>query len=373
MKKLSPNIETKKVQSVFFKQVTFDYGKLIKALAKAVGHGTAGKWDELANDATDAAAALGISTDAGELAGSLIERSMTKAIFELIGESLNQEAGDVDNLTPDAVGVSTLSQAFEIDARFLDRPDQIPILQDSQLLVFRWFKQRGFSDASSSALSNRLPAYFVYALNHEWRRNAKTYKPLIDALSTPFSQAGEREWSWTSYSASLQRKISESMLDEPFSLAQLYVPLNATYPEESAKGSEAFEDPVAFTKSPRKVVVDLERQLTSWLKRNDPHDAVRVLSGGPGSGKSSFAKVFAAHVAKAELRKVIFIPLHLIDADKSLEDEVGRFVRDEGILHHNPLDHDSPDSNLFIIFDGLDELASLGKAAAETTRLRFRS
>ena len=62
------------------------------------------------------------------------------------------------------------------------------------------------------------------------------------------------------------------------------------------------------------------------------------------------------------------MPLHLIDPDKDLVDEVGRFVQAEGVLTQNPLDPNSPESNLTIIFDGLDELASQGKAAAETAR-----
>ena len=70
--------------------------------------------------------------------------------------------------------------------------------------------------------------------------------------------------------------------------------------------------------------------------------------------------------------KVLYVPLHLIDASKDLVEEVGRFVRDEGILLQNPLDPESPEPNLLLIFDGLDELASQGKAAAETARAFVR-
>ena len=69
---------------------------------------------------------------------------------------------------------------------------------------------------------------------------------------------------------------------------------------------------------------------------------------------------------------MLYVPLHLIDPTKSLLDEVGRFVKDEGVLLQNPLDTESPEPNLLIIFDGLDELASQGKAAAETARAFVR-
>jgi len=61
----------------------------------------------------------------------------------------------------------------------------------------------------------------------------------------------------------------------------------------------------------------------------------------------------------------LYVPLHLIDASKDLIEEIGRFIREEGILSENPLNPESPEPNLLIIFDGLDELASQGRVAAE--------
>jgi len=42
------------------------------------------------------------------------------------------------------------------------------------------------------------------------------------------------------------------------------------------------------------------------------------------------------------------------------------------VLLQNPLDPESPEPNLLVIFDGLDELASQGKAATETARAFVR-
>ena len=125
-------------------------------------------------------------------------------------------------------------------------------------------------------------------------------------------------------------------------------------------------------KPARRIVVSLRRELEQWLQTASGEDTIRVVSGGPGSGKSSFARVFAAEIAQHKKLKVLFIPLHLIDTSKELVDEVARFVKDEGVLLQNPLDPESPEPNLLIIFDGLDELASQGKAAAETARAFVR-
>jgi replication-associated recombination protein RarA len=47
----------------------------------------------------------------------------------------------------------------------------------------------------------------------------------------------------------------------------------------------------------KRVVVDLQAELEAWLRKADKDDAIRVICGGPGCGKSSFAKIFAATCA----------------------------------------------------------------------------
>jgi Mrp family chromosome partitioning ATPase len=86
-----------------------------------------------------------------------------------------------------------------------------------------------------------------------------------------------------------------------------------------------------------RVVTSLASELNGWLTADDRQNTIRVISGGPGSGKSSFARIFAAGVSKTGTPRVLFVPLHLIDPAKDLVDEIARFVRDEGVLAHNPI------------------------------------
>jgi uncharacterized protein YjbI with pentapeptide repeats len=196
---------------------------------------------------------------------------------------------------------------------------------------------------------------------------------LIEALNTPFTKAGDREWAWTEYAALLQRRIQEPVFDEPFSLRQIFVPMSAYYVKERPLTEMEREAERSESQKRVHVVVSLQKELSNWLDQRDPQDAIRVISGGPGSGKSSFARVFAAGIPQSHPKiKVLFVPLHLIDASNDLVDEVGRFIGDEGVLLQNPLDQDSPEPNLLIIFDGLDELASQGKAAADTAKAFVR-
>ena len=87
---LSPKLKVQKPVSVLFKPVKADFKDLFKALAKGVGHTATGKWAELGGDAVEALSALGLATEPGELAFLLIRRSLTMAVFELVGDSASQ-------------------------------------------------------------------------------------------------------------------------------------------------------------------------------------------------------------------------------------------------------------------------------------------
>ena len=120
------------------------------------------------------------------------------------------------------------------------------------------------NNPSAKAIADRLPSYFVYALNQEWRKNAKTYRPIVEALDTPFAKAGDRELAWAAYSALLQHRINEGIFDEPFSLSQIYVPLNAFCIEECA-GKEQSDEMARIKRERRRMVVSLEKELEQWL------------------------------------------------------------------------------------------------------------
>jgi uncharacterized protein YjbI with pentapeptide repeats len=370
MRKATPKLKVKTPQSVFSKTLKLDYKKLFTGLSKMVVHGATGQWVSAATDYIEALSAIGLTTEPGELASKLIHRSIIKALFELIDESVKvqncEEEPPVERFVED-LDFSISNNEIYIDSYFLDRPSSLPIIKDVQLLLEYWLKKVGVPASTSDAIVNRFPSYFIYALIQEWRTNAKSYAPVLAAINTPFSKAGEREWAWYAYFAMLKRKTQESIFDESYSLKQIYVPLNAYY-----LGDEVVDESKSWINNTGKkqirIVVSLDEELENWLENQSKSDSIRVISGGPGCGKSSFAKNFAANIANIEKKKVLFVSLHLIDPLKDVVDEVGRFVKEEGILIQNPLDPDSPEPNLLIIFDGLDELASQGRAAAEAAR-----
>jgi uncharacterized protein YjbI with pentapeptide repeats len=374
MSKANHKIKTKKPVPVVRKPLKAEYKEFFKALGKGVAHAAIGKWDELGSDAVDALSAVGLTTEPEELAHHLVHRSLKLAVVELVRESASHLSADAKEDSDDLLeqmDFTGLADKIPVDRKFFDRPADLPLLEGMKPILTLWFANHGVGSAAANTIAERLPSYFVYALSQEWRRNLKSYEPLLKAVDTPFVKAGDREWAWSSYAALLQRRIQECVFDEPFSLSQIYIPLNAFYFEEESGKSRGGE--MMRTGEPRhRVVLELEKELESWLRQSEPADAIRVISGGPGSGKSSVARIFAARITECDRVRVLFVPLHLIDPAKDLVEEVGRFVRDEGVLSQNPLDPESPEPNLLIIFDGLDELASQGKAAAETARAFVR-
>ena len=279
-----------------------DYKGLFKSLSKGVIHVSGGKLEEAGIDATETLSALGLKTeDPGEIAFLLINRSINEALLDLVNESsclqLMDEKMDPDAMIEQLDFTSAVAEVF-IDRKFLDRPAELPFLKDVQSLLQKWLEGLCVSDPkagpSAKAIADRLPSYFVYSLIQEWRKNAKTYLPIIEALDTPFARAGDREWAWSAYSALLNQRIDEGIFDEPFSLRQMYVPLNAFYLEDKKDGKVQSEEMARMGRKRRRVVVSLEKELEQWLNNPRSQDAIRVISGGPGSGKSSFARIFAA-------------------------------------------------------------------------------
>ena len=352
--------------SVWNKPLALDAKAFSQALAKAIGHGLLGKFEDLADDGVDAMEALGLRGNEPEvLLFLLVQQALKLALADLLRDSESHLPPTLDQHTGDFV--TTLQQHFTqicISRDFFEHPQNLPLLQTIQQALVAWLVAHDTEAAVAETLAARLPGYFPFALHREWRKHGERYAPIKAALDTPFAKASEREQAWRTYQAYLQQRIEEGAFGEAFGLKQIYIPLNGYREEKSDSELEKMEP-----RQPNKrMVLGLAEELTTWLHQSNKDDAVRVLSGGPGSGKSSFAKMFAARVSAEGRLKVLFVPLHLIDPTGDFVEAFGRYVRNEGIFSHNPLHPESAETNLLLILDGLDELANQGQAAALTAR-----
>lgn len=373
------------------------------ATTNALKHVVIGKREDLLTDVSNAAIRV---TTPEERAGLLLLRSLQSALLDFtldnaswipsddfnFNGSINSNInfnGDLnaefksdallDSLLDDVLSEETV----RLDHNFFDNPTEIAILPRIETLLSYWLIGHGMEEGRVSTAVKRLPSYFVSALHDEWKQHSNLYSDVLKASTGPFARADERERNWRRYHAYLQKQIDESLFDETFSLKQIYIPLRARYKigsrqyQPNAPGNEAHyqvttlqayldwwvtKDPVA----PRHIlkthyqVIDLQAYLDSWVAKPDPGDPLRILSGGPGSGKSSFCKIYAAHIARErpDLR-VLFVPLHRFDGTTDLKAAVAALIRQENLLMDNPLTDypltpSNPERHLLLIFDGID-------------------
>jgi hypothetical protein len=157
----------------------------------------------------------------------------------------------------------------------------------------------------------------------------------------------------------------------------VFVPLRA-YIEENQSGDASPDSMSADVadmqekKGAQKRIVRQFEALDDWVARTDHHDAIRIVSGGPGIGKSSSMRGFAARLARSEHVYPVLIPLQKLEkADQPLDDRVGHYLENSRHFRNkkSPLNTgDLARPVLLLIFDGLDELVRPGKDADEIAR-----
>ncbi|GAB6139545.1 hypothetical protein JCM14076_02740 [Methylosoma difficile] len=358
--------------SVWNKPLKIEPKNFFLNLAKAVFKGTQGEFEDATENLADAFVDLSSEDKAGQIAWLLIYNALTNAlsgvlldcqdIFELVDtpdESKQHELSAIltDHFDKLEVGIT---------AGFFQRPQQLPLLQEFGKSLQQWLIGLGLTTSQAQALAQRLPDRFALELHSEWLKEPVRYESITAAVETPFTQAAQQQRRWLQYHAWLREQVNQRMFAEAFSLQSVYVPLRAYYEE---KTKEPQNRSVADTDhEAKKNVVNLQTELADWVNRFNPDDAIRLLSGGPGCGKSSFCKMFAAHIAEHSAVKVLFVPLHLFDLSADLINSVERFIAQDPFLVGSPLDAKDGEARLLVIFDGLDEISMQGKAAAQVAQ-----
>lgn len=361
--KESLSIKVVRPRSVLRKSLKINAKELSKAIGKAGANAVFGKWEGLAGNAVDVLSSLGLKTGVSESAWLLLYRGVLSAIKQTTEEviGLQLDASDVSALH-DLVVTCLDKESVTLDKRFFSHPESHSLVEEVAEEYQKWLAKQGLRSQDAKSVSVRLRTYIAYCLHEEWATAASTYNQLQTVLDTPFTQATTRSFGWLRYSAWLNKQVDQRLFLEAFSLRQIYVPLRAYFRQKAipdAKLGYANEESLATRDA--KVVVDLKTELESWVGKADARDAVRLISGGPGSGKSSFAKIFAATHKFHQEVSTLFIPLHHFELMEDLVEAVGRYVKIQDILAFNPLDWERGEQRLLIIFDGLDELSMQGR------------
>ncbi|MEL6439984.1 MAG: pentapeptide repeat-containing protein [Cyanobacteria bacterium J06621_8] len=369
-------IKVENRRSLLQKELKVDFKSLLLTLGKSAVNIGFLQFDDLAENGVELLESLGLETKAEEIAGLLIVRSLKQAIINLNEEYIESfRPEQIENIPASLKDFSiTLSDAIgegelTIDSDFFAHPEQLALVSDIKLAYGDWLQDFVNRPVDAEKVSSSFPAYFVEALNEEWLSRSDEYAVLRETLDTPFTQANKRQQQWLRYRAWLQKQIEEPMFAEAFSLNEIYVPLRAYYERKNQeKENESVDGTLDLHREYQRVAVRLDQALQSWLDKNNRDDAIRLITGSPGSGKSSSCKIFAAEQARKRDINTLFIPLHKFSHGEDLVKAINEFAQTDCFLSGNLIARDNEDLRLLIIFDGLDELSMQGKIAENAAK-----
>ena len=342
-----------------------DYRSFFTSLGKLAVSGATLNVPSSIEHALDALKEIGIKKEAEQVAWVLISQALMQALTDLVEDydDLFPEEDDLgDKVLEDlAERVEYTLNAIEvsIDTSFFEKPHKLLFLEDFKSELVFWLKGLDWNDAQADAFHQRLKSRFVFALNEIWAKSPENYEILEQRLKTPFSKETLEQRNWIRYNASLQELANERVFNEAFSLKQVYIPLSAYYEKER---KEDDEEKVV------RIATNLHEHINDWINHFDKDNALKIVSGGPGCGKSSFSKILVAEIAEKKETPVLFVPLHHFDPSKDLIQAVEDFISYDKFLTGNPLDPKTGPERLLIVFDGLDELSMQGHAAAEVAQ-----
>jgi len=299
---------------------------------------------------------LQIEKSNGNIAWTLINRAMIKTVIDLLLEKIQYfDEHDIETYEIDKQFNDLLGNAdYTIDDTFFNKPHEVQFVQDAKNIIIDFYKLFELEEFEIRNILERFNSYFTYALINEYRQNYTQYLTLKDIVKTPFSDIEKRNLEWSNYNKWIEKQINETIFDETFSLNQIYIPLKAYYKEKYKDKNDEYQH----------IIVDIEKELTSWIKKKEQNNALKIVRGGPGFGKSSFFKMFSYTLSQNGY-KVLFIPLHRINIDGEMQDSVKKYLTNTELLSTDPFEED----RLIIIFDGLDELTMQGKNISESAKL----
>ena len=308
----------------------------------------------------------------------LVVTSLTHAIAKILEDFNDLFENNIGESQLNTVSEQLTNQVNEIEItltnEFFNNPHQLSFLNDLSPFLNEWLQQLGLNDSQASSFIYQFKSQFPMSLHHEWGTNPAYYALIVEKLDTPFNTVNRLQRQASEYRYWLQQQVSERVFEEAFGLKQIYVPLRAYYIQtEEDSSDKTLNDDVIEAGSSNvlrsnrnenivKTVCNLHEEINRWIDQNDTDDNLKVISGGPGSGKSSFAKILASELAEKSDIPVLFIPLHRFKISDYLPEAIKKFLDNHSILTRDNL---LGESKLLLIFDGLDELSMQGSNSKE--------
>ena len=356
-------------------EVDIKWGQILFKLGEVACHGLgvfAGKLDSAA-DALNAIQAMfeGVSiNDAPPTkAWRLVALSIATAVSELSATSLDnaQQKAVLKAFKTFRKNVDTTLQGGNhvLTPKFMVYPAQLELykaLRKELISALKSARLDGKTDVEH--LSGKLDSAFNRSVFRILRTEPGYFQSLRASLETPGLGIAQHEFDWNAYRAHLIDQFEVAPVfgqeESKISLSQLYIPPRAQWQEKSIDKDGNNQTEVH--------TVELTEYITEWISARDLRHDQKLIHGGPGRGKSTFAKALAANLAKNEGLRPLFIELQKLSFDGRLVDEIGDLLtKNEESFKNTPLleNYKDPQRPFVLIFDGLDELARPGGKGAD--------
>ncbi len=290
------------------------------------------------------------------------ETELTKAIGEELGEALQP---DVDFGANELIEPTTYAAYPPVRERFPAFVRRIDPEFDAA--------------AGADRLREHLDTALGRGLRRAWSDDVERFQPIVDRLQGPIAEGARRQAAWMRHYAWVRSQFEDAPVfspekrDEGIKLAHVYVPLRCVHHEEIEDETDGRRERSFERKKRRAHVGWLHESLHGWLDADDVEDRIRIVAGGPGSGKSSVAKAFAREVILDTGWRVVFVELQLLRLRGDLRDDLARYFD-----HRRASGAGFPDDPLswyadgggpcLLVFDGLDELARSEAGNTDLTR-----
>jgi uncharacterized protein YjbI with pentapeptide repeats len=358
-----------------------DWGEFSSSLIKLISGGFAlafGKTDAAPSTLTaliDLGGSVGIEDTPGRKAWHLFWLSFAWAVSNVkfsSADCLEAERTKLSNTIKgmiERVRDKTNGPESYVYADFFERPVQLALYQ---ILRDEFVEARQNilldSNESNEQLRARLDSAFSRAVFEIVSKNTEKYQSLATALNAPGRATNSFELQWEAYRQKLIYDFEvQPMFGQPsggVSLGQAYVPLRCHW-HEKANESEVVHD----LEAERHYSV-LDDLLENWS--TSPcriEDSLKLIGGGPGSGKSTSLKRFAALLAKNPAVRPLYVPLQHLNLNGFLRDSINNHFlqRTQGAFNSPPLAREAIEDGppIILLFDGLDEIARPGAGADE--------
>lgn len=278
----------------------------------------------------------------------------------------------------------------ELHPKDLINPAEAEALNTAKDIISKALNEISSDEENSDININKFRIAFrsasarVLSLDHTY------YAPLNDILNNPMSEGEQRDRSWQRHAAWIRGLYERKPIfsidpNKVIPLKDVYQPLRGYWHDELKKDDLNPENNIHRFEIKEKKYVNvnidhLHNIMHDWL-RKPLATPLRIIAGGPGSGKSSFSKSFSVEVIDKTDWRVIFVELQNLEFDKGdLERRIGEYLTSAAVYSaigssgtagfpQNPLSWRTDSSEpILLVFDGLDELSASDETSSELSR-----